>query len=84
MGMDSFWLQNSRELVDCAMGRIPADLVIKNGRWVCVQTGEIIPNIDIAIRGGRIAYVGENADFAIGGQTKVDGCCRQIPRSGFA
>ena len=71
MGMDSFWLQNSRELVDCAMGRIPAYLVIKNGRWVCVQTGEIIPNIDIAIRGGRIAYVGENADFAIGGQTKV-------------
>ncbi len=71
MGMDSFWLQNSRELVDCAMGRIPAYLVIKNGRWVCVQTGEIIPNIDIAIRGGRIAYVGENADFAISGQTKV-------------
>lgn len=71
MGMDSFWLQNSRELVDCAMGRIPAYLVIKNGQWVCVQTGEIIPNIDIAIRGGRIAYVGENADFAIGGQTKV-------------
>jgi adenine deaminase len=71
MGMDSFWLQNSRELVDCAMGRIPAYLVIKNGRWVCVQTGEIIPNIDIAIRGGRVAYVGDNADFAIGGQTKV-------------
>jgi adenine deaminase len=71
MGMDSFWLQSSRELVDCAMGRIPAYLVIKNGRWVCVQTGEIIPNIDIAIRSGRIAYVGENADFAIGGQTKV-------------
>lgn len=71
MGMDSFWLQNSRELVDCAMGRIPAYLVIKNGRWVCVQTGEIIPNTDIAIRGGRIAYVGDDADFAIGGQTRV-------------
>jgi adenine deaminase len=71
MGMDSFWLQSSRELVDCAMGRIQAYLVIKNGKWVCVQTGEVIPNIDIAIRGGRIAYVGENADFAIGGQTRV-------------
>lgn len=71
MGMDSFWLQSSRELVDCAMGRIPAYLVIKNGKWVCVQTGEVIANIDIAIRGGRIAYVGENADFAIGGQTRV-------------
>ncbi len=71
MGMDTFWLQNARELVDCAMGRIPAYLVIKNGKWVCVQTGEIIPNTDIAIRGGRIAYVGENADHTIGGQTKV-------------
>jgi len=71
MGMDSFWLQSSRELVDCAMGRIPAYLVIKNGKWVCVQTGEIIPNTDVAIRSGRVAYVGENVDFAIGGQTKV-------------
>ena len=71
MAMDSFWLQNSRELVDCAMGRIPAYLVIKNGTWVCVQTGELIPHTDVAIRGGRIAYVGENADFAIGGPTKV-------------
>ncbi len=71
MGMDSFWLQNARELVDCAMGRIPAYLVIKNGKWVCVQTGEIIPNTDVAIRGGRIAYVGENADHTIGGQTRV-------------
>jgi adenine deaminase len=71
MGMDSFWQQNTRELVDCAMGRVPAYLVIKNGKWVCVQTGEIIPRTDIAIRAGRIAYVGENADFAIGSQTKI-------------
>ncbi len=30
-------------LTDVAMGRQPADLVIRNGRWVCVQSGEIIP-----------------------------------------
>ncbi|MCX6056021.1 MAG: adenine deaminase [Chloroflexi bacterium] len=69
--MDSFWLQNARELVDCAMGRIPAHLVIKNGQWVCVQTGEIIPNTDIAIRSGRVAYVGEDASHTIGDKTKV-------------
>jgi adenine deaminase len=71
MGMDSFWLQNARELVDCAMGRIPAHMVIKNGKWVCVQTGEIIPNIDIAIRSRRVAYVGSDASFAIGKKTLV-------------
>ena len=71
MGMDSFWLQNASELVDCAMGRLPADTLIRGGTWVCVQTGELIPNIDIAIRSGRIAYVGENANHTVGEKTKI-------------
>ena len=62
---------DARELVDVAMGRASADLVIRNGRWVCVQSGEIIPNTDIAIKGERIAYVGPDASHAIGGNTKV-------------
>jgi adenine deaminase len=61
----------SQTLVNVAMGRSPADLVIKNGQWVCVQTGEIISHTDIAVVEGRIAYVGENADHAIGMQTQV-------------
>jgi adenine deaminase len=61
----------SQTLVHVAMGRIPAEMVIKNGQWVCVQTGEIIPNTDIAIVAGHIAYVGENADHTIGMQTQV-------------
>ncbi len=61
----------SQMLVNVVMGRTPADLVIKNGRWVCVQTGEIISQTDIAIVDGHIAYVGENADHTIGMQTQV-------------
>ena len=61
----------SQKLVNVVMGRIPADMVIKNGQWVCVQTGEIIPNTDIAIVEGHIAYVGCNADHTIGMQTQV-------------
>ena len=61
----------SQTLVNVAMGRKPAGLVIKNGVWVCVQTGEIIPRTDIAIADGHIAYVGENADHAIGKNTQV-------------
>lgn len=61
----------SQTLVDVAMGREPADLVIQNGLWVCVQSGEIIANTDIAIKNGRVAYVGENAAHTIGAQTQV-------------
>ena len=58
-------------LVDVAMGRLPADLVIRNGKWVSVQSGEIIPNSDVAIKDGHIAYVGEDASHTIGRKTKV-------------
>jgi adenine deaminase len=61
----------TQTLVNVAMGRKPADLVVKNGQWVCVQTGEFIPQTDIAIVDGHIAYVGENADHAIGEKTRV-------------
>jgi len=71
MTSDSFWLQDARVLVDCAMGRAPADLVIRDGQWVCVQTGEIIPHSDVAVRAGRIAYVGPDARHSIGPATRV-------------
>ena len=61
----------TRALVDVAMGRAPADLVIRGGKWVCVQSGEIIPNTDIAIVDGHIAYVGADASHAIGKATQV-------------
>ena len=61
----------TRALVDVAMGRLPADTVIRNGKWVCVQSGEIIPRTDIAIKDGHIAYVGEDASHAIGKNTKL-------------
>jgi adenine deaminase len=61
----------TRTLVDVAMGRKPADLVIRNGRWVCVQSGEIIPNTDIAVSGERIAYVGPDASHTLGKETQI-------------
>lgn len=61
----------TRTLVDVAMGRTPADLVIRNGRWVSVQSGEIIPATDVAIKSGRIAFVGPDAEHAIGEVTQV-------------
>ncbi len=61
----------TRKLVDCAMGRTAADLVIRNGQWVCVQSGEILPGTDVAIVAERIAYVGSDASHTIAEKTRV-------------
>jgi adenine deaminase len=53
------------------MGREPADLVIRNGRWVNVHSGEIIPGTDVAVWNGRVAYVGEDAGHTIGEGTQI-------------
>ena len=63
--------KRTRTLVDVAMGRVPADLVIQNGCWVCVQSGEVIPETSIAVKAGRIAYVGPDAGHTIGEDTQV-------------
>jgi len=61
----------TRSLVEAAMGRAPADLVIRNGKWVSVQSGEIIPHTDLAIVDGHIAYVGSDAGHCIGKTTQL-------------
>jgi adenine deaminase len=53
------------------MGRAFAGLVIRNGQWVSVQSGEIIPGTDVAVKDGHIAYVGEDASHTIGKRTRV-------------
>jgi adenine deaminase len=47
------------ELVQAALGREPADIVIKDGRLVNVNTAEIEEEIDVALKGKRIALVGD-------------------------
>jgi adenine deaminase len=61
----------TRALIDVAMGRKPADMVIRKGQWVCVQSGEIIPETDIAIVDGHIAFVGADASHCIGDETRI-------------
>lgn len=70
--MDSQELRNrTQQLVDVVMGRAPADMVLRGGRWVCVQSGEIIDDTDVAVKGERIAYVGPDASHTIGPETLV-------------
>ncbi|MQY41945.1 adenine deaminase [Epibacterium sp. SM1969] len=65
------WPDVAPQLIDVAAGRSPADTVIRGGTWVNVHTREILPDHDIAIKCGRIAYVGTDASYCIGQDTKV-------------
>ena len=65
------WHAVAAHLIDVAMGRQYADLVIKNGRWVNVHSGEIIPGTDVAVAQGRFAFVGADASHTIGPATKI-------------
>jgi adenine deaminase len=65
------WPEAAARLIDVAMGRGAADLVVRNGRWVNVHSGEIIPATDVAIADGRFAYVGPDASHAIGETTRI-------------
>ncbi|MBK9055727.1 MAG: adenine deaminase [Chloroflexi bacterium] len=65
------WHEVVQELVDVAMGRQPADLVVRAGTWVNVHSGELIAHTDVAVKRGRIAYVGPSAEYTIGKQTQV-------------
>jgi len=58
-------------LVAVAMGERPADLVIRNGRWVNVHSGEILDGSTVAVCGCRIAACGPNVDPTIGPETVV-------------
>jgi len=60
-----------KSLIDVATGRMPADLVIRHGTWVCVQSGEFLPDTDVAVKDGRIAYVGPDASHTVGAETIV-------------
>ncbi len=69
--MPDSWADAAPALIAVAAGRKPADLVIRNGRWVNVQSREIIDRHDLAIVRGRFAYCGPDATHAIGPDTVV-------------
>jgi adenine deaminase len=58
-----------RDLIDVAMGKSPADVVVEGGTLVNVATAELYPS-DLAIKGDRIAAVGD-VGYARGPQTRV-------------
>ncbi|MFC2027763.1 adenine deaminase C-terminal domain-containing protein [Chloroflexota bacterium] len=60
-----------KSLVNVAIGKEQADSVIVGGDLINVYTGEILKGWSVAIKGDRIAYVGEDAEHTIGPDTEV-------------
>jgi len=65
------WADCAPRLVAVAAGRAPADMVIRGGRLVNVQSREVLDGWQVAIAEGRFAYVGPDAGHCIGPATEV-------------
>lgn len=65
------WPDVAPQLIETAAGRAAADTVIRGGTWVNVHTREVLEGHDIAITAGRIAYVGSDASYCTGPDTKI-------------
>ncbi len=61
----------TRDLTAVASGRLRADVVIRDGRWVNVHSGEIIGGSSVAVVGSRIAACGPEIEPKIGPETMV-------------
>lgn len=64
------WAEVAPHLVAVAAGRLPADMVIRGGKLVNVQTREVL-DWQVAIAAGRFAYIGPDASHCIGPDTEV-------------
>ena len=69
----------TRDIAAVAMGFLPADLIIKNGKLINVNTAQVQDGIDVAVKHGFIALVG-NADHVLTDKnTKIiDANCRYL------
>ena len=64
------WADCAPHLVAVAAGRSPADMVIRGGKLVNVQTREVL-DWQVAIAKGRFAFIGPDASHCIGPETEV-------------
>jgi len=74
---------HNRQLLETALGNEPADLVIKDGVLMDVYTGRVVPHRSVAVAGRWIAYVGPDADYAIGDRTSVIEADGRVIAPGF-
>lgn len=64
-------LADRRDLQDVAMGRAPADLVVRGTTLFSVYTSEWLEGWGLAVKGDRIAAIGPDLEYAVGPHTGV-------------
>jgi len=64
-------VEQTSQLIKVALGQEKADLAVINAKVVNVYTGELLEDQSITVKDKWIAYVGQNAQDAIGPQTEV-------------
>ncbi|RLA85316.1 MAG: hypothetical protein DRG31_03275, partial [Deltaproteobacteria bacterium] len=60
-----------QRLIATALGEVPPEVLIRGGTLLNVLTEEVIPGVDVAISGGRIAYIGHRFEGEISRDTLV-------------
>ena len=63
--------RDTKQLMDVALGSLPADLVITNAVFVNVYTAEIQQGMTIAVKGQWIACAGPAAESFVDAETRV-------------
>lgn len=67
----STWAEVAPHLVAVAAGRAAADLVVRGGKLVNVQSREVLDGWEVAVAKGRFAYVGPDASHTVGATTEI-------------
>jgi adenine deaminase len=76
-------LDGPETLLAVAVGKQPADLVVRGGVLANVYTGELLEGWGVAVAGARIASVGPEMERHIGPATTVIDAERQVLAPGF-
>ena len=72
-----------RKLADTALGKHPADLVVKDGTLMDVYTGRMLPGRSVAMVDEWIAYAGPDAEHTVGPNTRIIDAGGRIICPGF-
>lgn len=76
--------ESTSDIISAAMGQMHADTILENCKMFSVYTGETLDDMQIAMHGDRISYVGYDASYAKGKSTKVIDVNHKYVSPGFA
>jgi adenine deaminase len=73
----------ARKLMSVALGKSPANLILRGGDVLDVYTGEVLKGWSVAVSGERIAYVGPDPVHTIGPRTEIIDTSGRLVIPGF-